>query len=270
MKPSDASSEAIGLRAPGTRRRRGGAARCCLVLAAALIGAVAPGRAAAADLEQLANLADQMQAATWSQAAGAGAAASAAQVPTVDVAQTVEDVTHAALAAADPATAIADMAPAAVVDDATGRGASPEATSRASAKHVTRARLHKKARPRPAAAAASPSLVPRPLEQVEARGSPERRISTRDGGDARRADAPGTARGSRAPAIPLDLPSAPFPLAMPSSAGAGSGGGPPVPSLLVALAAAILLFVSEVLIRRVPSRRPTRPRRIVLPTWRPG
>jgi len=43
-----------------------------------------------------------------------------------------------------------------------------------------------------------------------------------------------------------------------------------VPPLLVALAAIVLFFVREVVIRRAPPRRPARPRPIVLPTWRPG
>jgi len=249
-----------------TRRGPSAIARCAVVAAAALLGAAVPAGARAGSFEQLAGLADQVQAATWSQAAGAAAA----QPSTADVAQTVADVTHAALAAAAPARAIADVSPAAIVAEATGRGVSPKEAPRAAAKQIPRARVHEKARPRPAAAAASPTPVSQPPAQIEVRRPPEPRVSTRDGSGVKRPETPGAARGSRSPSIPFDLPSVPLPLALPSSAGAASGGGSPVPPLLVALAAALSLFVSEVVIRRVPSRRPTRPRRIVLPTWRPG
>jgi hypothetical protein len=266
MKPSDASSEAIGLRAPFTDRGPSVAARCSLAVAAALVVAAAPGRAAAASPEQITNLADQVQTAVWSQVAGAGATRDAAQPVAVDVDRTVAEITQAALAGADSAAATAVH----VESDAepTGRGAPPEAP-RVSAKHPARARLHEKARPRVAAAAASPT-VSRPLEQTEARGSVDPRSSKPDRSGTKRSDVPGATPRSRAPARPFDLPSVPLPLALPSSAGAGSGAGSTVPALLVALAAATSLFVSEVLIRRVPSRRPTRPRGIVLPPWRPG
>jgi hypothetical protein len=225
-----------------------------------LVALAVPGRAGAADIEQLANVADQIEAAAWSQAAGAGAA----QVSTADVARTVTQVTHAALSSAGVAV-VDEGGPAATV----GRGGSPQATQREPAQKVSRARHHEKARPRVAAAAASPTPIPQP-PQVAAPGSTEPRSSTREREEKKRPEAPGAARGSPAPSLPFHLPDLPLPLAMPSSVGAGSGGGAPVPLLLVALAAAVLLFVSEVLIRRVPSRRPVRPRRIVLPPWRPG
>ena len=266
MKPSDASSEAIGLRAPCTERGPSAAARCSLALAAALVVVAAPGRAAAASPEQITNLADQVQTAVWSQVAGAGATAAAAPPVTVDVDRTVAEITQAALAGADSAAATAAQ----VGGDAepTGREAPPEAP-RVSAKHPARARLHEKARPRPAAAAASPT-VSRPLEQTEARGSVDPRSSKPDRSGTKRRDAPGAAPRSRAPSRPFELPSVPLPLALPSSAGAGSGAGSTAPVLLVVLTAATSLFVSEVVIRRVPSRRPARPRGIVLPPWRPG
>jgi hypothetical protein len=280
MKSNHASSEGIGLRAPCIRRRPSATARFCVVVAAALLGAAAPGGAGAAGLDQLAgNIADQVQEAAWNQAGGAGASTSAAQAPTADVGQRVEEVTRAALSSARSATtsavvhesagALAGVTPAETVGDALETGG-VEATPRAAVKQVPRARPHEKARPRGAAAAASPIPVSRPTGQVEGRASPEPGISTRERGDTKPNDAPGAAHGPRAPSLPFDLPPLPLPLAMPSSVGAGSGGGPSVPALLVALTAAIFLYVSEVLIRRVPSRRPARPRRIVLPPWRPG
>jgi hypothetical protein len=262
MKPSHASSEAAGLRAPRTRRRPSAVARCSIVAAAVLAGAVAPGTAKAAGIVQLANVADQIEAATWSQATGTGTA----ETSTADVAKTVAQVTDAALSSAG--VDVVDEPVVAGQADAVGRGRSPQATRREPAQRVPRARSREKARPRDAAAAASPTLLPQPA-QVEPPVSPEPRSSARDRGERKRSE-PGAARESRAPSLPLHLPDLPLPLAMPYSVGAGSGGGSPVPLLLVALTAAISLFVTEVLIRRVPSRRPVRPRRIVLPPWRPG
>jgi len=267
MKPSYASPEGIGLRAPCTRRRPSATARFCVVVAAAALDQLA------------ATISDQVQEAAWNQAGGTEAAMSAAQAPAAPVAQTVDQVTRAALAGADSAAAtaavhesagaLADEATAAALH-ATEAGDVLEATPRVAVKRVPRARPHEKARPRDAAAAASPTFVPVPTVRVEGQGSPEPRVSTRDRRETKGEDGPGAARGPRAPSLPFQLPPLPFPFAMPSSVGAGSGGGPSVPALLVALAAAIFLYLSEVLIRRVPSRRPTRPRRIVLPLWRPG
>jgi hypothetical protein len=250
--------------------RPSAAARCFIVAAAALLGAAVPGRAGAADLDGLANnLANQVQQAAWSQAAGAQAATNA-----VDVEQTVAQVTHAALSSASPAAATAvvqDAAPAAVVQAATGTDGVPPAMPRAATKRVPRARPHEKARPREAAAAASPQPVPRPTAQVDVRPASEPGASARErGGPKRTTDAPGAARQPRAPSLPFDLPPLPLPFATPSSVGAGPGGGLSAPALLVALTVAFFLFVSEVVIRRVPSRRPARPRLIVLPPWRPG
>jgi hypothetical protein len=233
-----------------TRRGPSAIARCAVVGAAALIAAAAPAGVRAGDFEQLAGLADRIQAETWSQVA--------AQPSGTDLAQTITDATQAAVDGA-----IADVSPAAIVTQATGRGDSPKEAPRASAQQVARARVHQKARPRHAAAAASPTLPARPPAQIEVQPPPKPRA-------AKRPEPAGAARGSPAPSIPFDLPSIPLPFAVPSSAGAASGGGSPVPPLLVALATALSLFVTEVVIRRVPSRRPVRPRRIVLPTWRPG
>jgi hypothetical protein len=251
MNPSYASSNA----------RPSAAARCVVVAAAALLGAAVTGRAGAADLDGLANnLVEQVQQAAWSQAAGAEAATSA-----VDVEQTVAQVTHAALSSASPAAATA------VVADATEMDGVPPATLRAAMQPAPRARPHEKARPREAAAAASPLPVSRPTTQVDVRPAPEPGASARErGGPKRTTDAPGAAREPRAPSLPLHLPPLPVPFATPSSVGAGPGGGLNAPAFLVALTVAFFLFVSEVLIRRVPSCRPARPRPIVLPPWRPG
>ena len=270
MKPSTALPEAAGLRAPRTRGRPSATARCCLVAVAGLLGAVAPGRAGAADLV-LANLADQVQQAAWSQAAA----------PTVDVNETVTQVTRVALASADPAATVAvvhetvaavssDVAPAAIMADGAEVRVNPVATPRAPSPQGRRAHVHKKARPRPAAAVASPLPLPPAATQVEPRETTEAPVSTRERDREKQADTPGGARESRAPSVPLRLPPPPFPFAMPSSSGGGSAGGPLVPPLLVALAAALAFFLPEVVIRRVPSRRPARPSRIVLPPWRPG
>jgi hypothetical protein len=260
---SSYASEAAGLRAPRTRRRPSAASRSWLVAAAALVAVALPGRAGAAGIEQLANVADQVEAAAWSQASGAGAA----EVSTADVARTVAQVTHAALSSAG---ATVGGEPVGVgPGDTVGRGGSPQATRREPAQKAPRARHHEKARPRVAAAAASPTPVPQ-LPQVAAPVSPEPRSSMRDRSETKRREAPGAARETHTPSLPFHLPDLPLPLAMPSSVGAGSGGGAPVPLLLVALTAALLLFVSEVVIRHVPSRRLARPRRIVLPPWRPG
>jgi hypothetical protein len=277
MKPSYASFEAVGLRAP--RRRPSATARCCVLAVAALIGTTAPATAGAADLDQLTNLADQMQEAAWSQAAGTAAAANAAQAPTVDAGETVARVTHATLRSIDSTAAtttaretagvVAAVAPAATVADAAETDVL-EAAPRATVQHRPRARVHRKARPRDAAAAASPSRIAQPTEHVEDRALAEPRTPTREHGAVKHARAPGSARGSHLPQLPFRLPSLPLPLAIPSSVGAGSGDGPPVPPLVVALTAAIGLLFLEVLVRRVPSCRPTRPRRIVLPPWRPG
>jgi hypothetical protein len=259
MNPSYASSNA----------RPSAAARCVVVVAAALLGAAIPGRAGAADLDRLANLADQVQQAAWGQAAGAEAATNA-----VDVDQTVAQVTHAALASASPAATTAvvqDAAPAAIVKAATETDGVPLAAPPRVTHRVPRARPHEKARPREAAAAASPTPVSRPTAQVEIRPAPEPGASARKrGGPKRTTDAPGAARQPRAPSLPFDLPPLPVPFATPSSVGAGPGGGLSAPAFLVALTAAVFFFVSEVVIRRVPSRRPARPRLIVLPPWRPG
>jgi hypothetical protein len=235
-----------------TRRGPSAIARCAVVGAAALIAAAAPAGVRAGDFEQLAGLADRIQAETWSRVAPAP------QPSGTDLAQRITDATQAAVDAA-----IADASRAAVVVQAKGRGDSPKEAPRASAQQVPRARVHEKARPRHAAAAASPTLPARPPAQIEVQPPPKPRA-------AKRPEPAGAARGSPAPSIPFDLPSIPLPFAVPSSAGAASGGGSPVPPLLVALATALSLFVTEVVIRRVPSRRPVRPRRIVLPTWRPG
>jgi hypothetical protein len=239
--------------------RPSAAARCLIVAAAALLGAAVPGRAGAADLA--ANLVDQVQQAAWSQASGAQAAPNA-----VDIEQTVAQVTHVALSSASPAAATA------VVTDATETaGVPPAAPPRVAVQRPPRARPHEKARPREAAAAASPTPVPRPTAQVEIRPAPEPGASARErGGPKRTTDAPGAAREPRGPSLPLRLPPLPLPFATPSSVGAGPGGGMSAPAFIVALTLAVLLFVSEVVIRRVPSRRPARPRLIVLPPWRPG
>jgi hypothetical protein len=226
----------------------------CAVLAAGLLAcAAAPAGARAGDVEQLAGLADQIQAATWSQVSGAVAA----QPSPDDLAQKITDATQAAVA-----DAVAQASPTQLV---AGRGDSPKEAPRAAAKQIPHARVHQKARPRPAAAAASPLLGARPAEPVEVR-----RIASPDRPERKPREAPGASRQPRQPSTPFDLPSIPVPFAVPSSAGAASGGGSPVPPLLVALAAVILFFVREVVIRRVPPRRPARPRPVVLPTWRPG
>jgi hypothetical protein len=243
-----------------TRRGPSAIARCAIVAAAALVGAAAPAGAGAGGFEQLAGLADRIQAETWSHVSGA-AAAQPAQPSAADLAQKITAATQAA---------VADVSPAAVVAQATGRGDSSKEAPRASAPQATRARAHQKARPRRAAAAASPSPAVQSPAQIQVQPPPEPRGTTPGRRDDRRPESPGAARGSRTPSIPFDLPSIPLPFAVPSSAGAASGGGSPVPPLLVALAASLVLFVSEVVIRRVPSRRQARPRRIVLPTWRPG
>ena len=236
-------------------------ARCAVVAAAAVVCAAAPAGARAGDIEQLAGLADRIQAETWSQVSGAVAP----QPSPGDLAQRITDATQAAVAGA-VAGAVAEASPTPTV---AGRGDSPKEAPRAAAKQIPRARVHQKARPRPAAAAASPILGTRPAEPVEVR-SPEPPASTRDTSRSKPPEPPGAARAPHRPSSPFDLPSIPVPFAVPSSAGAASGGGSPVPPLLVALVALVLFFVSEVVLRRVPPRRPARPRRIVLPTWRPG
>jgi hypothetical protein len=269
MKPSTALPEAAGLRAPCTRRRPRAAARCCVVAVAGLLAAVVPGRAGAADLALA--IADQVQQAAWSQASA----------PTVDVNTTVTQVTHAALSSADPvataavvhervAAVAAGVTPAPIMADGAEVGVKPGATGRAPPQEVRRARVHKKARSRHAAAAASPLPVPPQASEVESREPTEPPVSTRDRTSEKRAAAPGTTRESPKPSVPFRPPPLPFPFAMPSSVGVGSAAGSLVPPLLVALAAALALFLPEVLIRRVPSRRPARPSRIVLPPWRPG
>jgi hypothetical protein len=234
-----------------TRRGPSAVARCAVVAAAALACAAAPGLARADGLDA-AGLADKIQAETWSQVSGAVAAQSSAQ----DLAQTITDATRAAVAEAAPTVVVA------------GRGDSPKEAPRAAAKQTPRARVHEKARSRPAAAAASPILGSRPVEPAEpvAVRAPEPRETQA----AKRPEPPGAARAPRAPSTPIDLPSIPIPFAVPTSAGAASGGGSPVPPLLVALVALVLFFLQEVVLRRPPPRRPARPRRIVLPTWRPG
>jgi hypothetical protein len=240
-----------------TRRGPSAVARCVVLAAGLLACAAAPAGARAGGAEQLAGLADQIQAATWSRVSGAVAA----QPSPNDLAQRITDATQAAVA-----DAVAEASPTALV---AGRGDSPKEAPRAAAKQIPHARVHQKARPRPAAAAASPLLGARPAQPVEAR-VPEPAASTRETSGAKRPEPPGASRQPRRPSIPFDLPSIPVPFAVPSSAGAASGGGSPVPPLLVALAAVILFFVREVVIRRVPPRRPAKPRPVVLPTWRPG
>jgi hypothetical protein len=233
-----------------TRRGPSAVARCSAVAAALMACAVVPAGARAGDFEQLAGLADQIQAATWSQVSGAGVAQPSAD----ELAQTITDATQTAVA-----RAVAQASPTVAV---AGRGDSPKEAPRAAAKQIPRARVHEKAGPRPAAAAASPILGARPAEPVE-----EPSTSTRA---PKRPESPGASREPRQPSIPRDLPSIPIPFAVPTSAGAASGGGSPVPPLLVALVVLVLFFFREVVIRRVPPRRPARPRSIVLPTWRPG
>jgi hypothetical protein len=239
---------------------------------AALLAAVVPGRAGAADLTQLATgLADQVQQAAWSGAA----------TPTVDVHETVAQVTRAALASAEPvaATAVvhetvaavaADVSPAAIMADGAEVAVKPAVARRQPPQVVRRAHVPKKARSRHAAAAASPLPVQPQAAQVDDRATAEAPVSTRDRPSEKRADAPGAAPEPRTPPLPFRLPPLPFPFAMPSSVGVGSAGGELVPPLVVALLASFALFLPEVLIRRVPSRRPARPSRIVLPPWRPG
>jgi len=242
-----------------TRRGPSAVARFGVVATAALACAAGPG-VARADGSELAGLADQIQAATWSGVSGTVAAQPSAQ----DLAQKITDATRAAVAGA-----VAEASPTTLI---AGRGDSPKEAPRAAANQIPRARVHQKARPRPAAAAASPLLgaeSAQPAEPVEVRrlATTDRRKQERE---RKPPETPGAARAPHGPSLPFDLPSIPVPFAVPSSAGAASGGGSPVPPLLVALAAVVLFFVREVVIRRVPPRRPARPRPIVLPTWRPG
>jgi len=236
-----------------TRRGPSAVARCAVVAAGLLTCAAAPGLARADSLDAAA-LADRIQAETWSQVSGAVAAQPSAH----DLAQQITDATRAAVAEASPTVVVA------------GRGDSPKEAPRAAAKQTPRARVHEKARPRPAAAAASPILGARPAEPAEP--VEVRAPEPRDTKAAKRPETPGAgaARAPHAPPTPFDLPSIPIPFAVPTSAGAASGGGSPVPPLLVALVAVVLFFLQEVVLRRPPPRRPARPRRIVLPTWRPG
>jgi len=223
-----------------TRRGPSAVARFAVVATAALGCVAAPGFARADGLDAAA-LADRIQAATWRQVSGAVAGQPSAH----DLAQKITDTTRAAVAEASPTVVVA------------GRGDSPKEAPRAAAKQIPHARVHEKARPRPAAVAASPLLGARPAEPREPR-------------TAKRPETPGASRAPHRPSLPVDLPSIPLPLAVPTSAGAASGGGSPVPLLLVALVAVVLFFLQEVVIRRAPPRRPARPRPIVLPTWRPG
>jgi hypothetical protein len=236
-----------------TRRGPSAVARLAVVAAAALTCAAAPGVARADGLDAAA-LADQIQAATWRQVSSTGAAASRPSAQ--NLAQKITDATRAAVADASPTVVVA------------GRGDSPKEAPHAAAKQIPRARVHQKARPRPAAAVASPILGAQPAEPAEPVEvhAPE----PRDTSAAKRPESPGASRAPHGPSLPLDLPSIPLPLAVPTSAGAASGGGSPVPPLLVALVAVVLFFLQEVVIRRAPPRRPARPRPIVLPTWRPG
>jgi hypothetical protein len=237
-----------------TRRGPSAVARFAVVAAAALGCAAGPGVARADGLDAAA-LTDRIQAATWRQVSGAVAAQPSAH----DLAQKITDATRAAVAEASPNVVVA------------GRGDSPKEAPRAAAKQIPHARVHEKARPRPAAAAASPILGAHaaeplePAEPVEVRAPEPRETSA-----AKRPEPPGASRAPHGPSVPTDLPSIPIPFAVPTSAGAASGGGSPVPPLLVALVAVVLFFLQEVVIRRVPPRRPARPRPIVLPTWRPG
>jgi hypothetical protein len=236
-----------------TRRGPSAVARCAVLAAALLACAAAPAGARAGDAAQLTGLADQIQAATWSRVSGAVAA----QPSPHDLAQKITDATRAAVA-----DAVAEASPTALV---AGRGDSPKEAPRAAAKQIPHARVHQKARPRPAAAAASPLLGAQPARPVEVR-----RTATTDRQERKPPETPGASRQPRQPSVPFESPSIPVPFAVPSSAGAASGGGSPVPPLLVALAAVVLFFVREVVIRRVPPRRPAWPRPVVLPTWRPG
>lgn len=231
-----------------TRRGPSAVARFAVVAAAALGCAAGPGVARADGLDAAA-LTDRIQAATWRQVSGAVAAQPSAH----DLAQKITDATRAAVAEASPTVVVA------------GRGDSPKEAPRAAAKQIPHARVHEKARPRPAAAAASPIFGAEPAQPVEVR-APE----SREPRAAKRPETPGASRAPHRPSLPIDLPSVPLPFAVPTSAGAASGGGSPVPPLLVALVAVVLFFLQEVVIRRVPPRRPARPRPVVLPTWRPG
>jgi hypothetical protein len=222
-----------------------------VVAAGAIVWAVVPGVARADGLDA-ASLADQIQAATWSHVSGTVSAQPSAQ----DLAQKITDATQAAVAGA-----VAEASP----TPSAGRGDSPKEAPRAAVKQIPHARVHQKARPRPAAAAASPLLGAEPTKPVEVR-----RIATPDRQERKPRETPGAARTPHQPSTPSDLPFIPVPFAVPSSAGAASGGGSPVPPLLVALVALVLFSVQEVVVRRVPPRRPARPRPIVLPTWRPG
>jgi hypothetical protein len=235
-----------------TRRGPSAVARCAVVAAAAVAWAVVPGVASAGGYDA-AGLAERIQAATWSEVSGAAAAQPSAR----DLAQTITDATRAAVAAASPTVVVA------------GRGDSPKEAAHAAAKQTPRARVHQKARPRPAAAAASPLLgapPSEPAEPAEVQAPP----AARDTSPPPKRPEPGASRRPRHAPVPFDLPSIPIPFAVPTSAGAASGGGSPVPPLLVALVAVIGFFVREVVIRRAPPRRQARPRPVVLPTWRPG
>src|SRR5205085_9445172 len=137
-----------------------------------------------------ASLADRIQAATWSQVSGAARAQPSAQ----DLAQKITDATRAAVAEAAPTVVVA------------GRADSPKEAPRAAAKQIPRARVHEKARPRPAAAAASPILGARPAqpaEPVEVRAPEPRETSA-----PKRPETPGASRAPRGPSLP-DLPSIP-------------------------------------------------------------
>jgi len=226
-----------------TRRGPSAVARFGVVATAALACAAGPG-VARADGSELAGLADQIQAATWSGVSGTVAA----QPSTQDLAQKITDATRAAVAGA-----VAEASPTTLI---AGRGDSPKEAQRAAANQIPRARVHQKARPRPAAAAASPLHDAEPASPAE----PEvRHIATPDRRERERErkppETPGAARAPHGPSLPFDLPSIPVPFAVPSSAGAASGGGSPVPPLLVALVAVIGFFVREVVSRRAPPRQ---------------
>lgn len=289
MKPSYASSGAIGLRAPSNRRRPSATARSCVVFAAGLIAAFAPATAGAADLDQLADIADQVQATVWSQASDSATGTSAPQ-SAEQVAQTVAQVTHAALgtaesvvpeaaapetpgaiAAAAAAATLADTAETAAVETVIPR-APPRAAPSPNRRPVSRTRRPAPSEGwlRPHARVLPPAPSSWPAVRAASSAPPERHSSTRPHSGTARTRPAAAAHGSQRPTLPFRVPSLPLPPSLLSPPGAGSGDGPPVPPLLVALTAAIGFLVLEVLIRRVPSRRPARPRRIVLPPWRPG
>lgn len=246
--------------------------RLCL-LAGSLLGAsfAAPGLAHAAD--PFGGGLDDIQAAlTEAQTTvdQATAATGATVAPRVDTSQAFAAATSGVAAAAEEAeTAAATPVTAVSVASADVEARVPAASTRGEDRAAANG-SGRPGRPHPAGPAAAretaPAAAAPPPRAADFGRAAVVRPTHRAAGARAERKAPAGAQPQRLP--PDRSPPRPDPTS--SASGAGGGQNPPVPLLLVALAAVFGLFRSRFLPRVLPQLAFRKPRHLGLPSWHPG